>query len=128
MLMRALRLPVATCAAALLAGGVHAESTAPDPQRQRELVHMVRQDCGSCHGLTLQGGLGPALTVEALRDKPAEGLVATIVGGRPGTPMPPFRGILSEAEAAWVVEQLMAGFPEDAAAQAAARARREAQQ
>lgn len=126
--MRALRLLVAACAPALAAGAAYAETVIPDEPRQRELVHLVRQDCGSCHGLTLQGGLGPALTAEALRDKPAEGLVATIVGGRPGTPMPPFRGILSETEAAWVVEQLMAGFPEDEAAQAVARARREAQQ
>lgn len=89
-------------------------SPEPDPERYRELVHVVRQDCGSCHGLTLKGGLGPALTVEALADKPAEGLVATIMGGRPGTPMPPFRGIVTEAEAEWIVDQLMRGFPPDA--------------
>lgn len=90
-------------------------STAPQPDaaRTQVLVHMVRQDCGSCHGLTLKGGLGPALTPLALRDRPAESLVATIVGGRPGTPMPPFRGLLSEVEAQWIVEQLIAGFPED---------------
>lgn len=83
------------------------------PERMRELVHLVRQDCGSCHGLTLQGGLGPALTAAALRDKPRDGLVATILGGRPGTPMPPFRGIVGDEEAAWVVERLMEGFPAD---------------
>ncbi|MBP7467044.1 MAG: cytochrome c [Thauera sp.] len=87
---------------------------APDPQRARELVHIVRQDCGSCHGLTLKGGLGPALTVEALVDKPAEGLVATIMGGRPGTPMPPFNTIVTEPEAQWIVDQLLRGFPPDA--------------
>ncbi len=92
----------------------------PDPLRYRELVHIVRQDCGSCHGLTLAGGLGPALTPEALADKPPEGLVATIVGGRPGTPMPPFLGIVSEAEASWIVDQLMRGFPADGGATAAA--------
>lgn len=89
---------------------------APEAGRVRELVHMVRQDCGSCHGLTLQGGLGPALTPDALRDKPVEGLVITVLSGRPGTPMPPFRGILSEEDAAWVIEQLMRGFPEDSGA------------
>lgn len=85
----------------------------PSPPRQDQLVHMVRQDCGSCHGLLLNGGLGPPLTPEALADKPAEGLAATIYGGRPGTPMPPFRGLLSEAEADWIVEQLLRGFPPD---------------
>lgn len=96
---------------------------APAPERARELVHIVRQDCGSCHGLTFKGGLGPALTPEALADKPAEGLVATIVGGRPGTPMPPFRTILSEAEAEWIVDQLMRGFPPDKGLPPAADAR-----
>ena len=77
---------------------------------------MVRQDCGSCHGLTLKGGLGPALTPAALAGKPPEGLVATIIAGRPGTPMPPFRSILREDEAEWIVERLMEGFPEDSGA------------
>ena len=89
------------------------EPPAPAPERGRELVRMVRQDCGSCHGLTLAGGLGPALTPDALVDKPFEGLVATVVSGRPGTPMPPFRGIVSEPEAEWIVDQLMRGFPPD---------------
>lgn len=90
-----------------------ASAAEPDVLRSRELVHLVRQDCGSCHGLTLAGGLGPALTPDALADKPADGLVATVMGGRPGTPMPPFRGIVSEGEAQWIVEQLMRGFPAD---------------
>jgi len=84
---------------------------APSPERQRELVHLVRQDCGSCHGMTLQGGLGPSLKPEALRGKPPEALVATIYGGRPGTPMPPWQRFLTEAEAGWIVEQLLKGFP-----------------
>ncbi len=97
-----------------LASAADARPEAPDPERARELVHIVRQDCGSCHGLTLKGGLGPALTVEALADKPAEGLVATIIGGRPGTPMPPFSTIVTEPEAEWIVDQLLRGFPPDA--------------
>lgn len=88
-----------------------AEFAAPPVQRQKEIVHLVRQDCGSCHGMTLQGGLGPSLKPEALRDKPFESLVATIHSGRPGTPMPPWHRFLSEAEAGWVVEQLLLGFP-----------------
>ena len=91
----------------------HAAPAAPSPERQRELVHLVRQDCGSCHGLLFRGGLGPALTPEALAERPREGLVATIVGGRPGTPMPPFRGMVSESEAEWIVDRLLEGFPPD---------------
>ena len=83
----------------------------PDAVRQKELVRLVRQDCGSCHGMTLQGGLGPALLPAELRDKPVEGLVATIYYGRPGTPMPPWQQFMTEAEAEWIVQKLMSGFP-----------------
>lgn len=82
------------------------------PARRYELVRLVRHDCGSCHGLTLRGGLGPALTPEALADKPDDSLVATILFGRPGTPMPPWRPFLDEAEARWVVSALKKGFPD----------------
>lgn len=84
---------------------------AADPvnPRQAELTHLVRQDCGSCHGMTLKGGLGPALTRDALRDKPAESLVVTVLYGRPGTAMPPWRSFVSEPEAAWIVKQLQEG-------------------
>lgn len=88
-----------------------ADEAEPTPARAKQLVHLVRQDCGACHGLTLNGGLGPALTADALRDKPADSLTATILGGRPGSPMPPFRGIVADSEAAWIVRQLQAGFP-----------------
>lgn len=91
----------------------YAAPAAPSPERERELVHLVRQDCGSCHGLLFRGGLGPALTPEALAGRPREGLIATIIGGRPGTPMPPFGALLSEAEAAWIVDRLLEGFPPD---------------
>ena len=94
-----------------VAAAVQAE--APTPARQRELVHLVRQDCGSCHGMQLTGGLGVPLTPEALRDKPLEGLEATIHGGRPGTAMPPWKSILSDAEIRWIVEKLMTGFPKE---------------
>jgi cytochrome c55X len=85
--------------------------------REPALIRMVRQDCGSCHGMRLTGGLGPALTREALADKPLDGLAATIFQGRPGTPMPPWRALLSEAESWWIAEQLMRGFPEERRAQ-----------
>lgn len=88
-------------------------ATAPDRIRQRELVRLVRHDCGSCHGLTLQGGLGPALTREALKAWRPDLLQAAILYGRPGTAMPPWNTQLTEAEARWIAEQLLAGFPED---------------
>jgi cytochrome c55X len=89
------------------------EPVTPSTERTRELVRMVRQDCGSCHGLTLRGGLGPALLPETLRDRPPDGLKYTILLGRPGTAMPPWQPFLSEAEAEWIVAQLLRGFPEE---------------
>jgi cytochrome c55X len=83
----------------------------PDARRRAELVELVRQDCGSCHGLTLKGGLGPSLEPASLAGKDAEALRFVILHGRPGTPMPPWRPFLSEAEARWIVEQLAKGFP-----------------
>lgn len=97
---------------ALLAASA-ADAQAIPPARQAELVHMVRQDCGSCHGMRLTGGLGPALTREALADKPVPAMAATIYHGRLDTPMPGWRAMLSEAEALWIAEQLAAGFPEE---------------
>ena len=85
----------------------------PGLQRQSELVRLVRQDCGSCHGMTLAGGLGPALLPALLRDKPPESLVATILYGRPGTPMPPWGTFLNENEAKWIVDNLLKGFPDE---------------
>lgn len=84
--------------------------------RQQELVRMVRQDCGSCHGMRLSGGLGPPLTREALADKPLPSMAAVIHHGRPGTPMPPWRSLLTVDESQWIAEQLAAGFPEEAGA------------
>lgn len=83
---------------------------APDAKR---LVRLVRQDCGSCHGLTLKGGLGTPLLPSVLAGKPADSLVATILHGRPGTAMPPWRGLITEQEAQWIVERLQAGFPQE---------------
>jgi cytochrome c55X len=86
---------------------------APVPARQQELIHMVRHDCGSCHGLTLAGGLGPALVRGALQNKPVEYIQAMILRGRPGTAMPGWQGLLSEQDANWVASQLREGFPDE---------------
>lgn len=83
----------------------------PSPERQRQLIHLVRQDCGSCHGMTFKGGLGPALTPAALHEKSNDVLVLTIIEGRAGTPMPPWSRFLTKDEAGWIVERLKEGFP-----------------
>jgi len=77
--------------------------------RQTELRHLLKHDCGSCHGMSLKGGLGPALTEDVLMKKPRQMLVITILEGRPGTPMPPWKTFLSREEANWLVNVLLQG-------------------
>ncbi len=78
-------------------------------QRQAELHNLLIQDCGSCHGMTMKGGLGPALTVDVLKNKPRKMIEVTISLGRPGTPMPPWNKILSKEEIRWIVDALYSG-------------------
>ena len=94
-------------AVALLPATVHGE---PAPDRQAELMHRLKHDCGSCHGMTLKGGLGPALLPAQLAERSDEELVEVILDGRPGTPMPPWDFEIHRTEAAWLVQQLRKGL------------------
>jgi len=81
-----------------------------NPSRQAELTYLLRHDCGSCHGMWLEGGLGPPLKPEDLRHWSVEQLALTILYGRPGTPMPPWRPFLSPPEAQWLAKSLKQGI------------------
>ncbi len=96
-----LALPALVCTAAV-----------PGPGRQQELLYLLRQDCGSCHGMTLKGGLGPSLLPEALAGKPAHYLHQVISQGVPDRAMPPWRNILAPEEIDFLVELLLEGVPE----------------
>lgn len=76
------------------------------PDRARALEHMILQDCGSCHGLTMKGGLGRPLTPDALAHAEPGGLALIILDGIPGTAMPPWRPLLTEDEALWIASYL----------------------
>lgn len=76
-------------------------------EQESELVYLLKQDCGSCHGLTLQGGLGPALLKKNLSDKPQSYLESVIAYGRAGTPMPPWKDILSPEEISFLASYLL---------------------
>lgn len=102
---RAALLPV------LLAAGLVQAADAPGEARRAQLVDMVRQDCGACHGLTLKGGLGPPLLPAALAERDAAQLGYVILNGRHGTAMPPWRGLLTDGEARWIAELLKKGLP-----------------
>lgn len=77
--------------------------------RQNELLYFIKHDCGSCHGMTLKGGLGPALLPETLSAQPKDYLVTTIMEGRKNTAMPPWKTMLSHEDAVWITEQLQSG-------------------
>jgi len=94
----------------LLSTVLQAEDTIAK-SRQLELSNLLIQDCGSCHGLRMKGGLGPALLPSNLKGKSAEFITATILDGRPGTAMPGWRPLLSVAEARWMTEQLLDAKP-----------------
>lgn len=77
------------------------------PAAAARLENLVLQDCGSCHGLTRKGGLGSPLTREALAGQEREGLAGIILDGIPQTAMPPWRPLMSEAEALWIADYLL---------------------
>lgn len=75
-------------------------------QRKIQLTALLLDDCGSCHGRTLMGGLGPALLAKNLQGKPDELLFETIKNGRLKTPMPPWKNFLNDSEIEWLIGQL----------------------
>lgn len=78
-------------------------------ERKKELTHIVKQDCGSCHGMTLKGGLGTPLLPDDLKGKHVDFLTHTIMHGRPTTAMPPWNALLTQSEARWIALQLKRG-------------------
>jgi cytochrome c55X len=84
---------------------------APDATRQAQLEHLLRQDCGACHGLHMTGGLGPELNRAALAGQSRDSLIATVSHGRPGTAMPAWAPLLSPDDIRWLVDLLLQGYP-----------------
>lgn len=109
--VRIVNLGCAIFFATVSAGAAAEPAEVVDAARRGELVTLVRQDCGSCHGMTLKGGLGPALVPEVLKDKSADYLRLVILHGLPNTAMPPWKRFLNDAEAEWIVSNLQKGFP-----------------
>lgn len=98
----ALVLLCSLAAAALATSGL-------DADRETALERLVIQDCGSCHGLTMKGGLGSPITPERMAEFDREVLRDVILDGVPGTAMPPWRALLTEREALWIADYLRKG-------------------
>ncbi len=79
-------------------------------EQQKALQEFVHQDCGSCHGMSLKGGLGPAITKEALVYQSIATIGAVIRVGRPGTPMPPWGPVLDDRQIDWIANYLKTGI------------------
>lgn len=92
----------------VLGGAALADGADIDPQALTRLVH---QDCGSCHGMTLKGGLGPDIRPARLPNYTPDSLKSVILDGIPGTPMPPWRPLLSDSEADWIARYLLGEIP-----------------
>jgi cytochrome c55X len=105
------RVLLAIAASAPAATG--AAGATPDADRQAELLHQLRHDCGSCHGITMAGGLGPALLPAQLAGRGDEELARIVLDGVPRTPMPAWRTLLTEDEALWLVQRLKEGLDEE---------------
>ncbi|MBK9080422.1 MAG: cytochrome c [Hyphomicrobium sp.] len=93
----------------LLASIGAALADSSEEAREQKLERLVRQDCGSCHGMTFKGGLGPDIRAERMAGFTPSAIAAVILDGVPGTPMPPWRGLLSEEDALWIAEYLRKG-------------------
>jgi len=102
---------LASLALSLLLVGPPLAAEEPADERVQELRNLLLQDCGSCHGLTLKGGLGPPLAAQQLAGRSAESLAAVILHGRPGSAMPAWDAVLTPAEARWIAERLLQGEP-----------------
>lgn len=74
--------------------------------RQTELLYLLDHDCGSCHGMTRKGGLGSPLLPSVLAERSDDTLAAIILDGIPGTPMPPWRPLITVEETKWLIQVL----------------------
>ena len=103
-----------SCGAGLIwavALGSAAWAAQPEPEaaRARELRALVLNDCGSCHGMTLRGGLGPALLPATLSLKGQAYVAEMIRVGNPANAMPAWGAMLSPSDITWIAQSLVEG-------------------
>lgn len=107
--LRVMALATALIVPALVEAGADGISVV----RAERLDRLLRQDCGSCHGMTMKGGLGPPLLPATLKDRDEDGLVQMILYGNPAKAMPPWGPLIGEAEARWIVRRLKTGMDKE---------------
>lgn len=83
----------------------------PTPERQQELLRLMREQCSVCHGPLLKGLVGPPLQPAELKSQSDEELVWRIRSGVPGSQMPQWSNLgVTEDDAGFIVKQLRAGW------------------
>ena len=84
-------------------------AAAPSDERQQSLNYMLKHDCGSCHGMTLKGGLGPSLLPQVLHGKghTVDSVSLIIRHGVPEKAMPPWGPLLDDDEIRWLAQRLL---------------------
>lgn len=92
--------------ASLLEPCAAAPASEPAPERREQLEYLLRHDCGSCHGMQFKGGLGPPLLPATLAGRDDDALAWIVLNGLPGTAMPPWKGLLDETDARWLIRTL----------------------
>ena len=109
LIYRALAFRVLAAVIALLLTSQAPATEAPAIERQQQLSYLLKHDCGSCHGMTLKGGLGPSLLSAPLKSKGhnIDSLSLIIRHGRPGTAMPPWGPILADEDIRWIAARLL---------------------
>lgn len=77
---------------------------------EQRLEHLLRHDCGSCHGMTMKGGLGPPLLPSNLKERNEDDIVQMILHGSPAKAMPAWAALLTTSEAQWIARRLKQGL------------------
>jgi cytochrome c55X len=86
-------------AAALLLGSAALAQTPAPALLPGSGEDLFSRNCGGCHGYDLDGGSGPSLFADTLLSKRTDAmLLYTIQNGRPGTRMPPWKALLTDAQ------------------------------
>jgi cytochrome c55X len=106
-MLRRSRINLVLAAGILVSGPLQALAQPISDERAKQLERLVHQDCGSCHGMTLKGGLGPDLRAQRLKGMDAETIARIVLDGVPNTAMPPWRPLLTEDEALWIANYLL---------------------
>ena len=98
--MRLNKLVMSVAALAVVSSGLFAGTSSMDVEK------VFEKECQGCHGPNHEGGVGSDLRPKVISKKNAYMLAETILNGRPGTAMPPFKDKFTKADADKMVDYL----------------------